>query len=932
VSHPEAHRLSAYARGQLALADADEVERHLAECPECCERAARAGKDGFIACLQSAAGVETHSAHANATPTDWAPGLEGLPGPLREHPRYRVLRLLGRGGMGEVYLAEHLVMKRQVALKVIRPDLVSSPELVARFQREVQAAARLTHPNIVAAYDAEQAGGVHFLIMEFVEGASLAALLRAQGPLAVAEACDYARQAALGLEHARKCGLVHRDVKPENLLRNVAGEVKIADFGLARLLRGEEVASTTTSAGILVGTVDYIAPEQANDPTKSDIRADVYSLGCALYHLLAGQAPYPGGGVLDKLTRHLTGRPMRLGQLRPDVPLEVSRIVERMMAPDPARRFATPAEAAAALEPWCKPQPARKKPRRWPLVAAGMLMLVALMAGAAVYTFRTSKGTIEVRTTDPNVTVIARRNGEEIVIFDEKTKRKVTVLPAGDYDLELIDGSKKLELSVPQVKLKRGETVIVEVTRIPERPAKKDDRKKDERKEKVEEPKKDKTEEKDKPVKEAWPDDVAEVMKGKPDVDDDFSDQKKSAFDPLRIDGKELKEARYAIEAKYGKKLEVRFGENEMATRWVWLPNDVGACGDFVCKLEGQVPGEGLTWWGVMLVGRGGKGEDFEVLVSNTGMFVVEPRPGHPGVRCPVVKRTRHDAIRKGDQKNELAVAVVGGKLRIFINEVEVTPALDVPPDYASTIQSLYVRRQSRDPGTVTFHRFRRWKWPEPKKQTKPLTPAELEKLKPVFNDDFSDPKASAFVLPDKQTMKAAERAGMGVDFVKGQGYVVDMKPLEGKQPRTFFAMHQEGKSERFACRLVGRVKSEGKAAWAMILQGEPSLVFLVRVWNTGEIDTARFDESKRLDFDYPRLEKTAHKAIRKGDEKNELVVLAQGGKMRIFVNGESVCEPLAVPREFAEMDHGLFAEKPDRRQAARFTFSRCTLWKLPKR
>ena len=193
--------------------------------------------------------------------------------------------------------------------------------MVERFHREVKAAALLAHPNIVTAYDADQAGDAHFLIMEFVEGVSLAQKVQQDGPLPIAQACAYIRQAALGLQHASERGMVHRDVKPHNLMLTPAGQVKILDFGLARLMRetallnagtspptaGQAItgaASNLTDAGIVVGTVDFIAPEQAADPSRADVRADIYSLGCTLYYLLAGHAPFAEGTVLDKLAAH----------------------------------------------------------------------------------------------------------------------------------------------------------------------------------------------------------------------------------------------------------------------------------------------------------------------------------------------------------------------------------------------------------------------------------------------------------------------------------------------------------------------------------------------------------------------------------------------------------------------------------------------------
>src|SRR5262249_41980004 len=247
-----------------------------------------------------------------------APPSAPLGGPpeLAEHPRYRVRELLGVGGMGAVYRAEHLLMERPVALKVINRSLTDRPALVERFRREAPAAARLAHPNSVAAFDAEQAGDTHFLVMEYVEGQSLARVLAERGPLPVTEACAYVRQAALGLQHAHEQGMVHRDIKPHNLMRTPGGQVKILDFGLARfaseaappgaLLAGPPAgeappAASLTQTGTMMGTPEYIAPEQARDAHAADIRADLYSLGCTLYDLLTGQAPFPEGTAVEKV-------------------------------------------------------------------------------------------------------------------------------------------------------------------------------------------------------------------------------------------------------------------------------------------------------------------------------------------------------------------------------------------------------------------------------------------------------------------------------------------------------------------------------------------------------------------------------------------------------------------------------------------------------
>ncbi len=265
---------------------------------------------------------------------------------------YVLLEKLGEGGMGAVYKARNWKLGRIVAMKLIRKDRLDSEVAVKRFRREIQAAARLAHPNIVHAYDADEAGGVHFLVMEYVEGTDLGKLLKRRGPLPVAAACDYVRQAALGLQHAFEQGMVHRDVKPANLLLTAAGVVKVMDFGLARLGRttaGDE-SSTMTQEGAVMGSLDYIAPEQAMDSHAVDIRADLYSLGCTLYHLLTGRVPFPGGEALGKLLKHRLDEPTPVERLRADVPPAVGVVVRRLMAKRPEDRYQTPAELIATLD------------------------------------------------------------------------------------------------------------------------------------------------------------------------------------------------------------------------------------------------------------------------------------------------------------------------------------------------------------------------------------------------------------------------------------------------------------------------------------------------------------------------------------------------------------------------------------------------------
>jgi serine/threonine-protein kinase len=289
---------------------------------------------------------------------------------------FHVLERLGEGGMGHVFKARHRLMGRVVALKVIRPERVTDRGAVQRFCREVEASAKLSHPNIVRAYDAGEVDGVYYFAMQYVAGTDLARLVKQRGPLPPAQACDYLAQAAFGLQHIHESGLVHRDIKPGNLMITGAGEprpasdsgatlnapgtVKILDLGLARLCEDEPGAPprlALTKLGAVMGTADYMAPEQARDSREADTRSDLYALGCTFYFALAGRPPFPGGNALEKLMAHQLDEPELIEQLRPDVPAGLAEVLRRMMAKNPAERYQSAAEVFAALEPFAAAAP-----------------------------------------------------------------------------------------------------------------------------------------------------------------------------------------------------------------------------------------------------------------------------------------------------------------------------------------------------------------------------------------------------------------------------------------------------------------------------------------------------------------------------------------------------------------------------------------------
>jgi serine/threonine protein kinase len=304
---------------------------------------------------------------------------------------YRLQKMLGEGGMGQVFQAVQRRLNRLVAVKVLHPALIEgNPGALRRFQREAQAAAGLSHPNIVVVYDADCSDGTYYIAMEFVDGTDLSRLVKQAGPLPIAQACEYIRQAALGLQHAHEAGLVHRDIKPHNLMLTFpapvgasvrsgvmrvpsrtpgatpaapsagasgrvasTGLVKLLDLGLCRVLaggsHGEKSLGTLTNENTIMGTPDYIAPEQARNPHAADIRSDLYSLGCTLYFLLSGRPPFQGDGAIEKLLMHQMEVAQPIEDVRPEVPRPLAALIRKLMAKRPDDRFQEPQAVAETL-------------------------------------------------------------------------------------------------------------------------------------------------------------------------------------------------------------------------------------------------------------------------------------------------------------------------------------------------------------------------------------------------------------------------------------------------------------------------------------------------------------------------------------------------------------------------------------------------------
>jgi serine/threonine protein kinase len=292
----------------------------------------------------------------------------------RGHPEgfflngYKILDRIGKGQMGGVYKAAH-ALGQTVALKILASSKARDPHALSRFQREARLLTQLDHPNVVRAFQVGEGGGVHYIVMEYLEGETLDEVLARRKRLPVGEAVRLIRQALAGLQHLHERRMVHRDLKPSNMMLTPAADkpdttwdatVKVLDIGLGRGLFDDGtpeggIETQLTEEGTVLGTPDYLAPEQARDARTSDIRADVYSLGCVLYHCLTGRPPFPDTNIMAQMLKHATEKPAPLYDFLPDVPAGLQNVLDRFLAKDPAQRYQTPAEAADALGPFLAP-------------------------------------------------------------------------------------------------------------------------------------------------------------------------------------------------------------------------------------------------------------------------------------------------------------------------------------------------------------------------------------------------------------------------------------------------------------------------------------------------------------------------------------------------------------------------------------------------
>ena len=270
--------------------------------------------------------------------------------------KHKLLGHIGSGGMSSVYLAEHTKMHDLRAVKVLPQSRLGKSSYLARFQQEAKAIASLNHPNVVRAYDIDNQGDTHYIVMEYVDGDDLQTIVKKKGPLPFDKVANYMAQAAHGLQHAHDMGLIHRDIKPANILINSAGKVKILDLGLALFADEAQASLTIDFNDKVLGTADYLAPEQALNSHKVDHRADLYGLGCTMYFMLTGQPPFPDGTIAQRIAKHQKEMPKEIRKIRPECPGELEGICWKLMQKDPKFRYATAAQTAEVLEGWLAKQ------------------------------------------------------------------------------------------------------------------------------------------------------------------------------------------------------------------------------------------------------------------------------------------------------------------------------------------------------------------------------------------------------------------------------------------------------------------------------------------------------------------------------------------------------------------------------------------------
>ena len=510
---PSKERLQHYLDGKLQTEDSDSMAEHLESCSTCEQIAddldLGENSDSLVDLLQSSPAPQDTTPASNRGSEITSHELPISIAAPSCVASYELLEQIGSGGMGAVYLARHQSLDKEVAIKLLPALPARNPELVARFQREIKAAGKLDHPAIVRTTDAGEEQGVHFLVMDAIDGLDLSRSAKALGKLSIADSCEVIRQTALGLSHAHEQGIVHRDIKPSNLMLDEQGQIRILDFGLAQMGAWEGDAAEITSVGQLMGTLDYMAPEQAERGGSVDYRADLYSLGATLFRLLTGRAPLaaaPDLTPLEKLRLLATHSAPKLKTLRPDASDELCELVDSLVSRDPSERPASAAHVAEALEAFTEDstlpdalkraremetvidQKYHRAPQAPELQAAEQTPLQISNGGAwgttifkviatlgflaAVFfgiwfVIETSKGQLVIESDVADIKIQVIKDGSNAIVDELSIEpgAKATRLRSGKYEILIDAPSDQFQLSSDTFTIRNGETVVARVTR-----------------------------------------------------------------------------------------------------------------------------------------------------------------------------------------------------------------------------------------------------------------------------------------------------------------------------------------------------------------------------------------------------------------------------------------------------------------------------------
>ncbi|MEM6470390.1 MAG: protein kinase [Planctomycetota bacterium] len=481
--HLSAEQLRDYLQGWVDEQTCELIEQHLAECPEC--------EETLVAMEQD---PDTLVRHLRDLP-ERRSSIECISSLPYRIGSYELLSKVGQGGMGSVYEARHVELQKRFAVKILR-SAGNLSGFEQRFQREILAAGKLDHPAIIAATDAGTADQTSFLVMEFVDGPDISRVARHVGRFELADACEIIRAVSEGIAYAHAEGVVHRDIKPSNIMLRPNGDVKILDFGLAQLSRWDESSMELTTVGQLMGTLDYMAPEQAEHPASVDYRADLYALGATLFRLLCGRPPLtvtPQMSPLAKLRMLANHSPTNASTLRPELPSEVSDLIARLLSTDPNQRPASALHVAEAISPFCeghqlaklailpippnadsprasqtlsfrassKTKPAEKKSGRtkWFALAAASAFLLAAIA----FSLQWGKGQLVIES-EAAVTLQIRKDGEVYDRVEVRPGKTQTRLYAGQYEITIDDASDSFSLDRGTIQLERGGVAIARIT------------------------------------------------------------------------------------------------------------------------------------------------------------------------------------------------------------------------------------------------------------------------------------------------------------------------------------------------------------------------------------------------------------------------------------------------------------------------------------